>query len=255
MKKITVVLSILIILIASIFAINCNFNKNYIAVIGAMDSEIEEISKKLSNYSEIKNSNFKIVKGKLNKNNIILAKSGVGKVNSAITTQFIIDKFHPKYIINTGLAGALDEKLKIGDIIIADKMVQYDFDLTAFNRAKGYMSTGIDPNKPTIYNSDKNLIEKFKNKEDKIYIGTIATGDTFVSKINQKKEIRQEFNALAADMESASIAQTAMKNNVPVVVIRMISDTLNTSANDYDKTEKDLANQSSKIVSLYLATN
>ena len=134
-------------------------------------------------------------------------------------------------------------------------MVQYDFDLTAFNRAKGYMSTGDNPNKPTIYNSDKNLIEKFNKNKKNTYIATIATGDTFVNKTKQKEEIRKEFDALAVDMESASIAQTAIKNNVPVIVIRMISDTLYTSAQDYDKTEKDLANQSSKIVSSYLATN
>lgn len=235
---------LLIIIITGFLFFN---KKETIAVIGAMDVEIDGILSNLSNISYSKQNDFNIVKGNFNKYKIILSKSGVGKVNSATTTQFIIDKYKPNYIINTGIAGSLSSNLKPSEIIIAEKMVQYDFDLTKFGYSKGYMYNGIEPNKPTIYYSDEKLIKLFvKNKY--IKKGTIATGDTFVADMKLKHSIKKDFNADAIDMESAAIAQTAKRNNIPVIIIRAISDGLEDTTNEYKQNEKITALKPTEII-------
>ena len=224
-------------IIVCLFFIN---HKDTVAIIGAMDVEIEEVLSNLSYKAYNQESDFKIITGNLGKYKIILSKSGVGKVNSATTTQFIIDKYKPIYIINIGISGGLSPDLKSGDTIIAEKMVQHDFDVTAFGNPKGYMDNGIEPDKPTIYHSDKLLISKFR-KYNSLKLGTIATGDIFVADTKLKHSIKKEFGADAIDMESASIAQTAERNHIPVIVLRTISDGVNETTNDYKKNKQSIA--------------
>ena len=220
---------LIIFIISSYVFIN---QKESIAIIGAMDVEIEEILDNLANKSYKNNADFHVITGSLGKYKIILSKSGVGKVASATTTQYIIDKYKPKYIINIGISGSLSPSLKTGDIIIAEKMIQHDFDVTAFGHPKGYMDNGIEPNKPTIYYSDKKLIEKF-NKNNYIKPVTIATGDIFITDVKLKKRKKKDFSASAIDMESAAIAQTAKRNNTPLIVLRIISDGLKGNTSEY----------------------
>ncbi|MGN0017723.1 MAG: 5'-methylthioadenosine/adenosylhomocysteine nucleosidase [Candidatus Gastranaerophilaceae bacterium] len=214
--------------------------KETVAIIGAMDVEIEEILTNLSDVKYKQQPEFKIITGNLGKYKIILSKSGVGKVSSATTTQFIIDKYKPIYIINIGIAGGLSPDLKAGDTIIAEKMVQHDFDVTAFGNPKGYIDNGIEPNKPTIFYSDKNLINKF-TEDSSLKLGTVATGDIFVTDVNLKNSIKKEFSADAIDMESAAIAQTASRNNIPVIILRTISDGLNEATTEYKQNKQTIA--------------
>ncbi len=195
MKKLVIISLLLFILLGSSFAIYKSCVKNTIAIIGAMDVEIQEVLNNLSSKKTFKQNDFEIITGDLGSNRIILSKSGIGKVNSATTTQFIIDKYKPKYIINIGIAGSLNNKLKTGDIIIADKTVQHDFDITAFNHPKGCINSEINPEKPKLFYSDKNLIENVKNKlkssneKGNILVGTIATGDVFVNKDRKRTKL------------------------------------------------------------------
>lgn len=131
-----------------------------------MDKEISEVRNNLKNPITIQKNDFIITKETLRNNNIVLIKSGVGKVAASTTTQFIIDNYKPIYILNIGIAGSLSPDIKAGDIIIANKLVQHDFDVTAFGNPKGYIDNGIEPNEPTIFNSDKKLVEKFKKELD-----------------------------------------------------------------------------------------
>ncbi len=251
----------LFLLISVFIFVVCYFyclEKNTVAVIGAMDAEISEISNNLTYTKTLKHDDFNIINGKLGKYNIILSKSGVGKVNSASTTQFIIDKYKPKYIINIGIAGSLTDDLHLGDIIIAKKAIQHDFDLTAFGNPKGYMDTGVEPDKPTIFYSDENLTDKFnhilKSKENRVFEGTIATGDIFVDDISQKSSIHDIFKADAIDMESASILQTAQRNNIPAIIIRIISDEKENSTNEYAKNKANIAQKLAlDIISVFKA--
>lgn len=254
MKKIFFILLFLISVLVCIIFFSF-YKKSTIAIIGAMDDEIAEVSANLSNKNIKQQSNFSIITGNLGKYKIVLSKAGVGKVNAASTTQYIIDKYKPIYIINIGIAGSLSPDLNAGDTIIAKKMVQHDFDVTAFGHPKGYMDNGIDPDKPTIYYSDKNLKNKFLNINSNLKEGTIATGDIFLTDSKLKESIKTEFNADAIDMESAAIAQTAMRNNIPVIVLRTISDGVNGTTKEYYQNKQNLARKSALTVISALKTD
>ena len=199
-----------------------------IGIIVAEEKELEAVVEKMMKKQEEKVHELKFIKGILAKKECIVVKSGgVGKVNAARTVQILINNYNPEYIINVGSAGALNKDLNIGDVVIGKNMVQYDFDLTAFGRKKGEIN-----NVGRIINADEKLINAcenvintaFENKENKVIIGTIATGDSFCTRIELKKEIIQEFRADCVEMEGAAIAQVCKLDNVPFVVIRSISD-------------------------------
>ena len=118
--------------------------------------------------------------------------------------------------------------------------------MTAFGHPKGYIDNGIEPDKPTIFYSDKELVDKLSLK-----LGTVATGDIFVTDAKLKEKIRKEFKADVVDMESAAIAQTAKRNNVPVIVLRTISDGLNDSTSEYKKNKINISKQPAlKVISV-----
>lgn len=213
-------------------------NKKVIGIIGAMDCEIEKLKEITENIETVKAGILTVFKGKISNHDVIIVKSGVGKANAAMCTQFIIDKYEPYCIINTGVAGGIGENLSIGDIVIGESLVQYDFDASVLGYAKGYMCTGFEKDKPTLFYSDKNLINIFEDavkksgSMQKIHKGTIATGDCFISDPNKKKEIKDTFNALAVEMEGAAIAQASHMNSVPCLIIRSISDLADGSATE-----------------------
>ena len=134
-----------------------------IAIIGAMDCEISDIKKEMSDLEEQNYADLKIFTGTINNKVVILAQSGVGKVNAALNTQYIIDTYKPNIIINTGVAGGIADGLDVGDVVIGTYLVQHDFDVTVLGYARGYMCTGIEKDKPTKYYCDKNLIKNFQS--------------------------------------------------------------------------------------------
>lgn len=208
-----------------------------ILIITATDEEIEAIKAKFENLEEIKVRDLTCWKGMANQKSYILTKAGIGKVNAARVTQLLIDSFDIEYAINIGAAGAVNEMLEIGDIVIAEKLVQHDFDTTAFGDERGYI-TGVGK----YFTSDENLIkacsEIIENSKinTKSIFGIIATGDMFCTKNEIKEFIRNEFNADCVEMEGASIAQVCTLNKIPFLVIRSISDKLNGS-NEIDYNE------------------
>ncbi len=223
-------------------------NNKTIGIIGAMDCEINKLKSKLQNLQEIKKGKLLINTGILHGHNVIVVKSGVGKVNAALCTQYIIDKFEPDYIINTGIAGGIAFGLGVGDLVIGSELVQHDFDVSAIGYARGYMCTGVNPDKPTVFYSDKKLIKKYEEAVKKsislvkVHTGVIASGDVFVSDNNRKKEIHDIFNATAVEMEGAAIAQTASKNEIPFLIVRARSDLADdNAATDHEFVETEIA--------------
>ena len=203
------------------------------AIIAAMQEEMEEIEKIMTEKESQKIYELNFIKGKINKTELVLVEAGVGKVNAARTTQMLIDNFEVEAIINVGSAGSANDELDIGDIVIGKKLVQHDFDITAFGHPKGFIS-----NIGECIESDNKLIEKmkqtisnFKNKEFKIKVGTIASGDIFCTEIKMKEKIRNKFEADAIEMEGAAIAQVCKLDNIPFLVIRSISDKPNGNNN------------------------
>lgn len=230
-----------------------------IAIIGAMDCEINDIKKELSNLKEENYADLKMFTGAINDKFVVLAQSGVGKVNAALNTQYIIDTYKPNIIINTGVAGGIADGLDIGDVVIGTYLVQHDFDVTVLGYAKGYMCTGIEKDKPTKYYCDKNLIDKFQDSLEKniplnkIHQGIIASGDKFVSDKEMKKEINEYFGAIAVEMEGAAIAQVATRNKIPFIVTRAISDLADGKTAEYqNEFEKKISAISTQTIKIFL---
>lgn len=224
-----------------------------IGIIAAMQEEKNAILDLMNDRETKMINNIEFSIGKIGQSDCVVTESGVGKVNSARVTQLLIDKFDINAIINVGSAGAISNKLNIGDIIIGDKLVQHDFDITAFGHKKGYIS-----NVGEYVESDKEMIKKVKsiiNRVDgdiNIQIGTIATGDVFCNTVKLKEFIANEFGAIAVEMEGAAIAQVAYLNEIPFIVIRSISDSPN-GKNEIDfETYLELASKRcAKIIKAY----
>ena len=196
-----------------------------IGIITAIDKEMIEIKEKMKEINEINIYNLVFYEGKISNKECLLVKSGVGKVNSARTTQIMIDKLNVDIIINVGSAGGINDKLNIEDIVIGDKLVQYDFDASDFGYEKGEIcKTG------KYFYADKRLIKlciesiKELNTTSNIVIGGIGTADLFCSNPEKAIQIRNEFDVECVEMEGASIAQVAYLSNIPFLVIRTISD-------------------------------
>ena len=226
-----------------------------IGIIAAMQEELDEILNivELIEQKNIYEITFYI--GKIKSKKIVLVKSGVGKVNAARVTQILIDNFNVNYVINVGSAGAIEPKLNIGDIVIGTKLIQHDFDITAFNHEKGYI-TGVG----SYINSDEKLIENLKQSIEnindtkcKVKYGIIASGDIFCTDIKMKEKIYSKFNADCVEMEGAAVAQVCFLDKIPFVVIRSISDTPNGNNNiTFDEFLKLASKRCSKILEYFL---
>ena len=219
-----------------------------IGIIFAMNEEENEFLKlvKIENEYDIFDLHF--IEVVINNIKCILVTCGVGKVNASRCTQILIDNYNVDIIINIGVAGGVSEKLKIGDIIIGEKLVQHDFDITAFNHEKGYI-----PNIGIYINSDEylvNMCEDILNKENISYHkGVIASGDIFCTDYMMSNKINKKFNALCVEMEGAAISQVAYLSHIPFLVLRSISDIPN---NDNVITYEEFLESSSKKVSKVL---
>ncbi len=205
--------------------------QNLIALLGAMPEEVSKIVENMSVFKEHKWNNFTIYEGTLENNQVIVAKSGVGKVMSSMFTQYLLDRFSISHIIFTGLAGALASNLNIGDMLIANDLVQYDMDVTNL----GFKIGQIPFTDIRFIECDKVLLEKAKTYSSDIHqvkVGRILTGDTFVTQEQQVlfKNTFQELQGDAVEMEGAAVALVANINKIPCIIIRTISDKADGSA-------------------------
>lgn len=198
-----------------------------VGIIFAIEEELNELLKFLKQEKEYKIFDLKFYEGIISNTRCILVKCGVGKVNAARATQILIDHIKIDYIFNVGVAGGISPNLKVGDIVIGERLVQHDFDITAFNHEKGYI-----PEIGVYINSDEYLYKLANNvlkdeQKMKVFSGVIASGDIFCTEINMSKKINKKFNALCVEMEGASIAQICYLSHIPFLIIRSISDTPN----------------------------
>ena len=181
--------------------------------------------------------------------NCVLCESGVGKVNAARCTQILIDNMQVDYIINVGVAGGLNENLSVCDIVIGNKLVQHDFDITAFDHEKGYI-----PNVGKFIDGDEYLIkianEVARENKYTIHNGVIASGDIFCADKNMATKIKNKFDAYCVEMEGSSIAQVCYLCHIPFLVLRAISDIPN---GDNVITYEEFLEQSSKNVAKFIS--
>lgn len=219
-----------------------------IGIIFAMNEELEALKQYLDIKREYTIFDLTFYEAVVNNNLCILVEGGIGKVNSARSAQILIDNLEVEYIINIGVAGSVSKKLDICDIVLGEKLVQHDFDITAFNHEKGYI-----PNVGTYINSDEFLltIANEVGIENNLPIkrGVIASGDIFCTKLDMANKINTKFNALCVEMEGASIAQVCFLSHIPFLIIRSISDSLN---NNNVMTYEEFLLKASKVVAEFI---
>jgi len=206
-----------------------------IAIMGAMPEEIEPLLEKVENVKKIEYANNSYYEATYHGKELVIAYSKIGKVFSSLTASTLLEKFGCSTLLFSGVAGAINPELKIGDLIIADKLCQHDLDISIFGHPFGYVPEGA-----VFVESDAGLREIAKAVALKnglsVIEGTIATGDQFVASNERKEFISTNFQADALEMEGASVAVVCDALNVPFFVLRAISDTANDDAGvDFDE--------------------
>ena len=200
-----------------------------IAIMGAMPEEIEPIISKLDHVETIIYGANTYYEGSYNGQEVVVAYSKIGKVFATLTATILIEKFACNLLLFSGVAGAINDELHIGDLIIAQSLCQHDLDITAFGHPFGYVPEGdVFINTDTILRNVAKDVAKQKGlilKE-----GVIATGDQFVANEERKNWIGSTFKADALEMEGASVAVVCNALNVPFFVLRAISDSADMDA-------------------------
>ena len=200
-----------------------------IAIMGAMEEEIQPLLKYFSDINIIQYANNTYYEVKYNNLNIVIAYSKIGKVFSSLTATILIEKFKCNILLFSGVAGGINPKLAIGDLIVANKLCQHDLDITAFGHPHGYVPGG-----DIFISTDEKLkniaLDVAKSENIKIIEGIIATGDQFVANKEDKNFIENTFKADALEMEGASVAVVCDALNVPYLILRAISDTADMDA-------------------------
>ena len=220
-----------------------------IGIITALEAEMEIIRDNLTDEKTETISGIEYISGKIDNCDVVLAVCGIGKVFAAICTQTMILKYSPNIIINTGVAGSLSEKLSVGDICIAQDVVHHDLDTSPIGDPVGMVS-GINM---IYFPTSEDLVSMFSDITSELgfdyMVGTIASGDQFISTDEQKAYIKANFPASCCDMESASIGHVAYVNKIPFIIIRAISDNADGSSSmDYPTFSKVAAKESASIV-------
>lgn len=200
-----------------------------IAIMGAMPEEIEPIIDKLDNVQTIVYGDNKYYEGFYHGQEVVVAYSKIGKVFATLTAATLIEKFGCDMLLFSGVAGAISDTLKIGDLIIANGLCQHDLDITAFGHPFGYVPEG-----KVCIPTDAGLRDIAKQVADKkgltLKEGLIATGDQFVADVERKNWIADTFKADALEMEGASVAVVCNALNVPFFILRAISDSADMDA-------------------------
>lgn len=216
-------------------------------IIGAMSTEVALLSEKMQNKKEHKFKFMKVTEGTIGKNEVFLCCSSIGKVNAAIATQLLVDKFSIEAMINTGIAGAMGDNVKVLDVVISENVCYHDADIDIFKKFPPYLEEYIADEK--LVSQAKKSCEKISDGNFNIHTGKIVTGDRFVTDSKIKSEIKERCKPLCIEMEGAAIAQTSIINEVPFVIIRTMSDSADDSGEmDYDKFEIIAAKNSAMIV-------
>jgi adenosylhomocysteine nucleosidase len=226
-----------------------------IGIIGAMDVEVAGLIEFMENIKKETISSTVYYEGTLQGKNVVVAKCGVGKVHAAVCAQTMILKYKPDVIINTGVAGSLNSKLDIADLVISDSVVQHDMDTSGIGDPIGLISGVNLINIPC----PKDLVEQIEKsaktiKDTNVIVGTIASGDQFICNQDKRDYIVKHFDALCAEMEGAAIGHVCYLNNVDFCIVRAISDKADGSAHmDFPTFAKIAAKKSTQLINTFLS--
>ncbi len=222
-----------------------------IGIIGAMDLEVEQLKGQMNIDRIIKKASMEFFTGTLNGVDVVIVRSGIGKVNAALCVQILADVFQVTHVINTGVAGSLNAALDIGDILISTDALHHDMDATIF----GYQPGEVPQMGFREFKANEDMIAaalnscKEVNPDINVRTGRVVSGDQFISSKEVKEHLISSFHGDCTEMEGASIAHGAYLNDIPFVIIRAISDKADDSAEmDYPTFEREAAKHSAKLV-------
>jgi adenosylhomocysteine nucleosidase len=221
-----------------------------VAIIGAMEEEVQILRNKLEGGTVEEVAGCEFSTGNIQGVEIILLKSGIGKVNAAMSTTILLQQYQPDYVINTGSAGGFLKTLNVGDVVISSEVRHHDVDVTAFGYEYGQV-----PGLPPAFKANELLVEAAKQAvhelaNTQVVEGTIATGDSFMNDPERVEFVRSKLpNLYAVEMEAAAVAQVCHQFNVPFVVIRALSDIAGKESNvSFDQFLQKAALHSSEVV-------
>ena len=238
-----------------------------VAILGAFDEEVTILEKQLVNPKAHTIEGIQFLTGTLNEQNVVIARTGVGKVNAAMTATLIIEHFHPNQVIFTGVAGGLNPDLQIGDIVIAERTAQHDLGRLESSEIEntGVKNPITGQRNPVFFRADPELLQIVETaledieltpfqssqgqRQPRIIKGTVVTGDVFVASDAKKAALHKNLGADAVEMEGAAVAQICWQHSVPCLVIRSLSDNADASASeDFKKYYKIAARNSAALV-------
>ena len=221
-----------------------------IAVIGAMEQEVELLRNTLTNTETQTIANSEYTTGTYEGKEVVLLKSGIGKVNAAMSTTILLHTFKPDVVINTGSAGGYDPALEVGAVVISDEVRHHDVDVTIFGYEMGQV-----PQMPPAFKSDEKLMDIAKQAvtevgEHQYGVGLICSGDSFMNDPVRVEKVREYFPQMkAVEMEAAAVAQVCHQFSTPFVVIRALSDIAGKESNiSFDEFLPVAAKHSTEIV-------
>ena len=227
-----------------------------IGILFAMEEEIRELSEHLTDRREETHTGFTFLLGKVEGQEVAAVMCGIGKVNAAFCTGVLLSCYPVKAVINTGIGGALDSRLKIGDIVVSERAFQYDMDAVGFGYAPGEV-----PRIGTVYfEADRRLLGLALGAvpEDtgcSVYPGLILTADRFVSDLKTKAHLRDDLHGMCCEMEGAAIAQVCWLAKVPFLIVRSISDGADNKALSDSETFDRIAARNSLLVARHVIRN
>jgi len=195
-------------------------------IIGAMDEEVATLKATLENPEITSIAGMEFCKGKLDGADVVVVQCGVGKVNAGICANTLINEFGCTKIINTGVAGSLDARINILDIVVSTDAVQHDFTVEVLGFAKGeipYTGMYAFPADETMRKAAVEAVHA-TTPDAQVFEGRVCSGDQFIASREQKEKIISDFNGMCCEMEGGAIAQVCYLNNTPFVIVRAISD-------------------------------
>ena len=230
------------------------FSNSSLALVGSMDFEVEVFERDLQAPTEHVIEGIRFVQGTLFNQSVVLLCTGGGKVNAGVTITLLIEHFKPRAVLFTGVAGAVNGNLVLGDVVVGETTLYHDFGEVTASRFIPWhpWQAGTGQRTPIHFHADETLLSLasasiesitlpgFTNgrglRQPKIVKGVIATGDTFCSSLAKKTELYKDFHADAVEMDGAAVAHVCFNRKVACLVIRGISDVTDSYAqNDYDK--------------------
>ena len=222
-----------------------------IGIIGAMEVEVEALKSEMNVKNIVTKASMEFCEGTIGNTDVVIVRSGVAKVNAGICVQILVDLFNVTHIINTGVAGSLDARINIGDIVLSTDACYHDVNATVFGYKKGEIpQLGVQS-----FVADRTLIDKAKaaisvaSPDLGVFEGRVCSGDQFVSDKAVKDAIISDFGGMCVEMEGAGIAQACFLNKIPFVIIRAISDKADGSEiMDYPEFEKKAAHDCAALV-------